>query len=194
MRLGLSLTEYELTNLPATNALIALMCFHASRFDARETGENSLILYEDQNENLWNLALIKQGMHYLLLSAEGSEISSYHLEARIAYWHCIKDDTSEKWEDILKLYDQLLLVNYSPAVALNRGFALYKARGAHAALTEVEKLNLESNHFYFVLLGELYRDIDSHRAKQNFEKAYELARTETEKKGILEKIRGLRAA
>jgi RNA polymerase sigma-70 factor (ECF subfamily) len=192
MRLGLSLTEYDATNQPATNALIALMCFHASRFNARETDENSLILYEDQNEDLWDVALIKQGMHYLSLSAAGSEISSYHLEARIAYWHCIKDDTKEKWEGILSLYNELLLVNYSPAVALNRGFALYKARGARAALSEVEKLDLESNHFYFILLGELYSTLDLEKSKEHFEKAYALAKTQTEKKGIAAKIRDLR--
>jgi RNA polymerase sigma-70 factor (ECF subfamily) len=191
LRLGLSLTEYDATDLPSTNALIALMCFHASRFNARETAENSLILYEDQNEDLWDVALVKQGMHYLLLSAKGTDISSYHLEARIAYWHCIKDDTTEKWEDILSLYNELLLVNYSPAVALNRGFALYKARGPRAALAEVEKLDLESNHFYFVLLGELNKEIDGEKSKLNFEKACALAKTETEKKGIAEKIRGL---
>jgi RNA polymerase sigma-70 factor (ECF subfamily) len=191
LRLGLSLTEYEPTNLPATNALIALMCFHASRFTAREAAKNAFILYDDQNENLWDISLIKQGMHYLTLSADGAEISSYHLEARIAYWHCIKNDTKEKWEDILALYDKLLLVNYSPAVALNRGFALYKARGARTALSEIQKLNMEDNHFYYLLLGELYARVDTELAKQNFEKAYALAKTETEKKGILEKIRKL---
>lgn len=191
LRLGLSLTEYEPTNLPATNALIALMCFHASRFNARESAENSFILYEDQNEELWDMALIKQGMYYLSRSAKGTSISSYHLEAKIAYWHCSKCDTKEKWEDILSLYNRLLLVNYSPAVALNRGFALYKARGARAALSDIHQLNMEENHFYFLLVGELYVHVDKEKAKQNFEKAYALAKTETEKKGILEKIRKL---
>jgi RNA polymerase sigma-70 factor (ECF subfamily) len=191
LRLGLSLTEYEPTNLPATNALIALMCFHASRFNARESAENSFILYEDQNEELWDMALIKQGMYYLSRSAKGTSISSYHLEAKIAYWHCSKGDTKEKWEDILSLYNRLLLVNYSPAVALNRGFALYKARGARAALSDIHQLNMEENHFYFLLLGELYVRVDKEKAKQNFEKAYALAKTDTEKKGILEKIRKL---
>ncbi len=99
----------------------------------------------------------------------GDEVSSYHLEARIAYWHCIKEDTKEKWEDILQLYDQLLLVNYSPSVALNRIFALYKAKGQQAALVEAEKLKLENNHFYFLLRGELYKDIDNKKAKFNFQ-------------------------
>jgi RNA polymerase sigma-70 factor (ECF subfamily) len=50
---------------------------------------------------------------------------------------------------------------------------------------------MEENHFYFLLLGELYVQVDKEKAKQNFEKAYALAKTDTEKKGILEKIRKL---
>lgn len=191
LRLGLMLTEYERTNLPKTNALLALMCFHASRFAARQSEDSSklgLILYEQQNEELWDRELIKQGMHFLNLSAQGTELSSYHLEAKIASWHCIKEDTNEKWEDILYLYDQLLQINFSPSVVLNRIYALYKVHGSKAALAEAEKLNFENNHFYFLLLGELYKNIDDEKAKLNLIKARDLAKTETEKEAIQEKI------
>lgn len=191
MRLALLLTESEKTNRPKTNALMALMCFHASRFNARQTNDPDmpgLVLYEQQNEELWDAALIEQGMHFLNLSAQGSEISSYHLEARIASWHCMKEDTKEKWEDILRLYDQLLLVNYSPSVALNRIFALYKVQGPQTALIEAEKLQLANNHFYFLLLGELYKSLDPEKAKFNFQKAHALAKTQTEKEGIQKRI------
>ncbi|CAL1519668.1 hypothetical protein MMC2321_03420 [Chitinophaga sp. MM2321] len=191
LRLGLMLTAYERTNRPKTNALIALMCFHASRFDARQPNENTVVLYEQQNEALWDTTLIHQGIHFLNLAAAGDEISSYHLEASIAYWHCIKEDTKEKWEHILQLYNQLLQINYSPSVALNRTFALYKADGPQAALVEAEKLKLESNHFYFLLLGELYKNIDTSKAKLHLQKAYALAKTQTEKQGIQEKIDAL---
>jgi RNA polymerase sigma-70 factor (ECF subfamily) len=191
MRLGLILTEHEETDQPKTNALMALMCFHASRFDARQTAEDSIILYDQQNKELWDTALIRQGMRFLECSARGNEISSYHLEARIAYWHCIKEDTPEKWEDILHLYNQLLKVNYSPSVALNRIYALYKVKGAQAALTEAEELGLEDNHFYFVLLGELYKHIDTEKAENHFHKARSLAKTRPEKQVIQEKINGL---
>lgn len=188
MRLGIMLTEYEPTNLPKTNALMALMCFHASRFDARLTREDSLVLYGEQDETLWDAALIERGKRYLGLSAAGNELSSYHLEARIAYWHCRKEDSSEKWEAVLTLYNQLLLLNYSPSVALHRTFALYKANGREAALAEAKKLKLENNHFYFILLGELYKDADSAKAKQYYQRAYELSKTQTEKRGIQEII------
>lgn len=184
LRLGLMLAAYDKTNLPKTNALIALMCFHASRFNARQAGEGEVVLYEAQNEALWDHSLINQGIHFLQLSAEGNEVSSYHLEARIAYWHCIKEDTPEKWNEILQLYNALLMINYSPSVALNRTFALYKANGQREALAEAEKLKLENNHFYYVLLGELYKNIDNNKARASFKKAYDLAKTDTEKQGI----------
>ena len=188
MRLAIILTENKKTDLPKTNALIALMCFHASRFEARQSADDSLVLYDQQDRNLWDESLINQGIHFLNQSAEGDEISSYHLEAKIAYWHCVKEDPREKWEEILQLYNQLLQINYSPAVALNRTYALYKANGKNEAIIEAEKLRLENNHFYFVLLGELYKGIDDVKAGSNFQKAYGLAKTQREKDIIQHKI------
>lgn len=194
MRLCLMLTEFGSTNQPKTNALMSLMCFHTSRFSSRQTSDSDMvgqILYDQQDEALWDQGLIKQGIHFLNTSAMGDEISSYHLEARIAYWHCIKEDTDEKWEEILALYDQLLLINYSPSVALNRAFALYKVQGWQVALVEAEKLKLENNHFYFVLLGELYKNMDKSLAELNLRKAYSLVKTNTEKQVIQAKIDAL---
>jgi len=96
LRLAMLLAEDSRTNLPKTSALIALICFHASRFAARQANDNDFVLYEHQDETLWDLELINQGNHFLELSAQGAEISSYHLEAGIAFWHCQKQDTQEK--------------------------------------------------------------------------------------------------
>ena len=191
LRLGLLLTEFEITNVPKTNALIALMCFHASRFDAREAGENGVLLYEEQDADLWDKELIAQGLRFLTLSAEGSEMTSYHIEARIALWHCTKEDTVQKWEEILQLYNQLLMINYSPAVAINRTYALYKANGWKEALVEAEKLKLENSHFYYVLLGELYSNSDIGKAEQNYRQALALVRNEAERRIISNKIGAL---
>ena len=191
LRLGVMLTEYERTDLPKTNALVALMCFHASRFPARQAGEEALILYDQQNDDLWDRELIRRGRHYLERSIRGDVVSSYHWEARIGSWHCIKEDTKEKWEDILTLYDRLLEVRYSPSIALSRIYAFYKVYGPHAALRKAEALNLKDDHFYYVLLGELYRTLDPRKAKENFRKALALAGTQTEKQGIQEKIESL---
>jgi RNA polymerase sigma-70 factor (ECF subfamily) len=184
MRLGVMLTEYERTNRPKTNALLALMCFHASRFNARVDHNDAQVLYEQQDTALWDTALITQGLHFLNNAATGNLVTSYHLEAGIAYWHCIKEDTIEKWTNILLLYDQLLLINYSPGVALNRIVALYKAKGREPALAEAAKLSTNNSHFYFMLMGELYNGFDNQQALAYYEQALMLAKTQREKLGI----------
>jgi RNA polymerase sigma-70 factor (ECF subfamily) len=184
MRLTQLLTENGKTNLPKVNALLGLMCFHASRFEARKNTNGEITLYEDQDENVWNQQLISKGFYFLKLSSQGNQISKYHLEAGIACWHTQKEDTREKWENILQLYNLLLQIEYSPIAALNRTYALSKARGKQEAIIEAEKLNLSNNHYYFTLLGELYKGIDNDKAKKNFEKALSLARTSADKKTI----------
>jgi RNA polymerase sigma-70 factor (ECF subfamily) len=188
MRLCTMLVENTDTNTPAVSALLSLMCFHASRFDARLTKEGELIIYADQDPTRWNTDLISKGGYFLRCATSGSKISRYHLEAGIAYWHTIKDDTPEKWEAILQLYNQLLQIQYSPIAALNRTYALSKANGKQQAIAEAEKINLTDNHLYYALLGELYTDVDNDKAKQNFTHALLLAKTQTDKQSIQRRI------
>ncbi len=181
MRLNLMLTENEATDTPAANALLALMCFHASRFEARLDSKGEIILYEEQDEGLWNRELIDRGRFFLERSSRGSTVSKYHLEAMIAYRHTEKQDTEEKWEHILQLYNRLLQVEYSPIIALNRTYALSKANGKREAIAEAEKLQLSGNHLYHALLGNLYTDIDDGKALDHYKAALALAHSPTEK-------------
>lgn len=188
MRLTYLLVENEQTNTPFVNALLSLMCFHASRFDARHNQQGEIILYQDQDTDLWNKELIAKGEYFLNQASQGTNISKYHLEAGIAYWHTIKDDTKEKWENILQLYNQLLLIEYSPIAALNRTYALAKANGKREAIIEAEKIALTDNHLYHSLLGELYTDIDNAKAICHLQKALELAHSSADKLLISNKI------
>ncbi len=191
MRLTYLLLENEQTNQPNVNALLSLMCFHSSRFEARRNENGQIVLYHDQDETLWNYELITKGIYFLKQASQGNKILKYHLEASIAYWHTIKADTKEKWETILQLYNHLLQIEYSPIAALNRTYALSKANGKQEAIKEAEKLNLTDNHFYYTLLGELYKDIDNKKAKINFKKALLLAKTLTDKQTIQKQIEKL---
>src|SRR6187549_3062640 len=188
MRLTFMLIENEQTNQPKVNALYSLMCLHSSIFTARKDEKGEIVLYHEQDESLWNQELIIKGIYFLHEASNGNEISKYHIEASIAYWHTIKTDTQEKWENILQLYNKLLQIEYSPIAALNRTYALSKAKGKREAIGEAEKLNLASNHFYFTLLGELYTEIDNNKAKENFKKALELSKTQTDQQTIQKKI------
>lgn len=188
MRLCTMLIENKDTDQPQVNALLSLMCFHASRFDARLDGSGQIILYEEQDSSRWNTDFISKGGYFLKCAAAGDKLSRYHLEAGIAYWSTQRTDTKEKWENILQFYNLLLQMEYSPIAALNRTYALSKAQGKPAAIPEAEKLDLTDNHFYFALLGELYTCIDDEKAGINFQKAYSLAKTQTDKQAMQKKI------
>jgi RNA polymerase sigma factor (sigma-70 family) len=188
IRLTYLLIENEQTNQPSVNALLSLMCFQSSRFEARKNKNGEMVLYDDQDETLWNDELISKGVYFLHQASQGNTLSKYHLEASIAYWHTIKADTKEEWENILQLFNQLLQIEYSPIAALNRTYALSKANGKAEAIIEAEKLKLTNNHFYFTLLGELYKDINNIKAKENFEKAFLIAKTQTDKQTIQKKM------
>src|SRR6476646_8791729 len=188
MRLTDLLIGNEQTDQPNVNALFALMCFHSSRFKARKNKKGEMILYEDQDETLWDQELIAKGTYHLHQASQGNRISKYHIEATIAYWNTQKADTKEKWENILQLYNRLLQLEYSPVAALNRTYALAKANGKQEAIVEAEKLNLVSNHFYFTLLGELYTGLDANKARQNFQKAIAIAKTHADRQTIQKKI------
>ncbi|GAC1303343.1 MAG: sigma-70 family RNA polymerase sigma factor [Mucilaginibacter sp.] len=188
MRLNYLLVDDPHTNKPPVNALLSLMCFHASRFDARLNQNGEIILYDDQDIALWDKNLITQGEFYLNKAATGDKLSKYHLEAAIAYWHTQKDDTAEKWEGILQLYNQLLQIEYSPIAALNRTFALAKSRDKQTAIIEAEKLKLTTNHLYYALLGYLYTDIDNPQALTHLQAALKLAKSNSDKETIRKSI------
>lgn len=191
MRLNFLLVENELTDKPEVSALLSLMCFHSSRFEARINRNGEMILYEEQDETLWNQELIDRGAFYLARASTGDKLSKYHLEAGIAYWHTQKEDASGKWQSVLQLYDDLLALEYSPVAALNRTFALAKVKSKQTAIAEAQRLNLTGNHFYYSLLGNLYTDVDDAQAMAHYETAVKLAHSDSDKAVILRNIRRL---
>ena len=188
MNLNYLLLQNSRTNTHFSNSLMSLMCFHSSRLEARLTDSGEIILYQDQDEKIWNTELVEKGFYYLQQASKWETVSKYYLEASIAYWHTVKKDSKEKWESIFKLYNILLKIDYTPIADLNRIFALSKIEGNESALTEAEKLQLEDNHFYHLLLGELYKGLDENKEKDAFDKALQLCKTETERKFIRQKM------
>lgn len=191
MRLLELLIENYIDKIPKIHALYALMCFHSSRLDARNDQNGQTILYDQQEEKLWDKSLIQKGVVHLHLATKGETASKYHIEASLAYWMTIKQDSKEKWEQVLKLYNLLLFQEYSPIAALNRTFALSKVYGNEVAIMEAEKLKLENNPFYFSLLGELYKETNCKKAIEYLEKAKEESNSKAQKDLISRKIANL---
>jgi len=177
------------TSNHASNALMSLMCFQASRLEARQSENGNIILYDDQDRTLWDTEFIEKAFYYLQQASKWEITSTLYVEASIAYWHTVDNNNPNKWISILKLYDVLLLANNSPVVALNRIWAFSKVHGNLRAIEEAKKLDLTTNHFYFVLLAELYtRTDDMDKAKEYFTKAQHFCKTNTEKAMIQKQI------
>lgn len=191
MRLVQLLIDTPVTSQPQVKALYALMYFHASRFASRKDENGELVLYHDQNEGLWDTALIHKGAYYLHQASHGTALSRYHIEAGIAYWQTVKTDTPEKWDSVLQLYNQLLAIAYSPIAALNRTYAYAKVKGKEAAIEQALNLKLEGNPFYFALLGELYTGIDNNEALQYLQQGYELSKTKADRLVLKRKMEQL---
>jgi RNA polymerase sigma factor (sigma-70 family) len=191
MRLTLLLVEHPRTNTAKVNALLALMCFQSSRLAARINDRGDPVLFEEQDRQLWDQSLIDRGNYYLVNATSGGEISKYHLEAGIAYWHTTPTDTN-KWEHILKLYDQLIRIESSPITALNRVFAFAKVYGHEKAIAEAEQMNLNDNGFYHQLLGYLYSDVEIDKAIDHYQAAIRISKTRHEKQILHERIQRLR--
>ena len=181
MRLTHLLTKDIRTNTSKANALLALFCFHSSRFSARQDNSGNQILYKDQDVSRWDSELIKKGEFYLYLSGKDKIYSRYHFESLIAYWHTRTTiNESVKWKQILLLYDNLLNVEKSPMIRMNRVFALFKVKGVHIALKEALELNLQGNTLYHSLLAELYSQFDIKMQLVELQKAKASTKNQTD--------------
>jgi len=162
IRLAMLLTEKPITNAyPQIYALLALMCFHSARFDARIDNDGCLVILEDQDRSLWNKELITQGVQFLSQSASGTTATAYHLEAAIAAEHCLAANFQETdWIKIHHYYTVLERLKPSSVIKLNLAIITGKKDGplaAIAALQELGKLKtLENYYLFYASLGEFY--------------------------------------
>ena len=190
MRLAYLLTQNELTNLPRTNALLALFCFQASRLKARLSDGGQIILLKYQDRSKWYQPLIQKGF-FFLEQATVKETSTYHLEAGIAYLHAVAPGfEATDWDAIYYLYAVLHAHHPTPVIALNKAIAATYVVSKEAALQELQHIKgLENYHLYHMAIGELY--FESHQrdeAKKHFLRAFRLTHSTTEKQFIQEKI------
>jgi RNA polymerase sigma-70 factor (ECF subfamily) len=137
LRLVSLLAEWSCTATPRTHALAALLFFQGGRLTGRMDAAGDILLLEGQDRSRWDRSLIGKGAEYMARSAEGEQLSAYHLEAEIASCHALAPCFQETdWPRILSCYDALYQVNPSPVVALNRIVAVWQVRGAESAWQE----------------------------------------------------------
>lgn len=144
LRLALLVADSPVAE-PKAHALVSLLAFQAARLTARVDEQGDLVLLEDQDRSKWDSRLIALGARRLALSAAGQELSEFHVQAAIASIHAqASDPATTDWSTILELYDDLMALNPSGVVALNRIVAVGKVYGPECALDEL--VQLEKNH------------------------------------------------
>jgi len=197
IRLCKLLAEHPAGNKPKTYALLALMCFHAARLDARLDDNGYIILLKEQDRSKWDRSLISKGYEYLNESSEGDELSEYHLEAGIAANHASALSFEETdWENVFKLYDMLVKIHPSPVTYLNRAIVIGQIRGAKAAIAELEKIkDLDEYYLYHTTFAEFYSLLKQNSsALKHLNKALKLTKSKAEKKLIKDRIETIRKA
>ncbi len=194
MRLCELICRSPSVNHANTHALMALMCFTASRNNARLDDEGNILLLKQQDRTKWNRALIETGVYHLEESAAGETISKYHIEAGIAYEHAqARDYDHTNWNNILHCYNLLYQLYPTPIIALNRAIVVSELRGAAEGIKAIEAIHdLASLKKYYLLpatLGELHWQIGEYnKAKEYFDEAITLTQSAIEKKLLQQKI------
>jgi RNA polymerase sigma factor (sigma-70 family) len=168
-RLARMLATHPAGDVPAVHALLALMCFHATRFDARVALDGAIVLFEEQDRSTWNWADVREGMAWLARSAAGDELTRYHVEAGIAWEHCRAATFADTdWPRIAELYDTLDRIAPSPLHALNRAVAEAYLHGPQAALDRLAAVPPEDVPARYpgwhAVIGELHFRLGKHAA------------------------------
>jgi RNA polymerase sigma-70 factor (ECF subfamily) len=198
IRLGTLLAEHPTTRGPEVEALLALMLLQASRLPARMDGTGEIALLDEQDRSRWDREMIARGMRHLDASATGDAITTYHVEAAIAACHAAAPSFEQTdWAGIISLYDELLEMQPSPVVALNRAIAVAMEKGPDAGIAAIESIDsrdsLRDYPLLYATLGELWlRSGDNARAAEQFERALALPSTMPEKRFLLRKLESCR--
>ncbi|MBL0949279.1 MAG: RNA polymerase sigma factor [Pseudomonas sp.] len=160
IRLGRLLLE--LLPEPEVQGLLALMLLHESRRAARSGVDGEVILLKAQDRSLWNRELIAEGEALVLQALHSRRFGPYSLQAAIAAVHAEAaslEDTD--WVQIVGLYDELLRLNPSPVIELNRAVALAMRDGEQAGLLEIDRLlaagELDGYHLAHAARADLLR-------------------------------------
>ncbi len=196
IRLGRLLTELEPE--PEVIGLLALMLLQESRRAARTSPAGQLILLENQDRALWNREQIAEGVALVQKALSSRRFGAYTLQAAIAAVHAQAESTAAtEWRQIVALYNQLLRIQPSPVVYLNRAVAIAMSDGPEAGLTQIDALleHGELSNYYLAhsARADLYRRLGrTDEARASYERALSLTQQEPERQFLQERIRQLK--
>jgi RNA polymerase sigma-70 factor (ECF subfamily) len=193
IRLGRLLAELQPE--PEVLGLLSLMLLQESRRAARTGPAGELVLLEQQDRARWNRGQIAEGIALVERALATGRFGPYTLQAAIAAVHAEAGTAAATdWGTILSLYDQLLQVQPSPVVRLNRAVAIAMRDGPKAGLALIEELldqgGLGTYHLAHAAQADLFRRLGrTAEARASYEKALVLARQAPERQFLKERIR-----
>ncbi|MEM0933771.1 MAG: sigma-70 family RNA polymerase sigma factor [Bacteroidota bacterium] len=194
LRLALLLRKNKYCSHPNLEALIALMCFHSSRFDARLDSAGNLVSLEHHDRSHYNQQLIQIGIHHLEQSETENQLPSrYHLEAARSYYHSTaKTFAKTDWKSILYLYDVQIKQEYSPMVALNRIVPFGKIHGPSKALKELKEVERQSDFsttgLFYAIKAEFQKELGDTNYRYTLKKAIAFSENELVKRYLEDKL------
>ncbi|QNE37561.1 sigma-70 family RNA polymerase sigma factor [Leifsonia shinshuensis] len=170
---------------PEAQGLLALLLLVDARRAARVDAGGSMVALPEQDRSRWDAPLIAEGHAIVRRCLVAGRPGPYQLQAAIQAVH---DDAARAedtdWRQIVTLYDQLLRVQPSPVVALNRAVAVAEAVGPVEALAAIEPLRADLTAFYLlhgIRAGLLRRAGRPEEAAAEYDEAVRLCANDSER-------------
>jgi RNA polymerase sigma-70 factor (ECF subfamily) len=163
--------------------LLALMLLTEARRTARISASGELVALDEQDRGSWDAELVAEG-HRLVrerLAAADAGVAPgrYQILAAINAVHTFARDMRDTdWSQVVALYDQLVRLDGSPIVALNRAIAVAELEGPEVALAIVHRLQnqLYGYHAYHATRAALLRRLGrTEESRAAYDNAIELA-------------------
>ena len=196
IRLGRLLAELEPE--PEVIGLLSLMLLQESRRAARTSPAGELILLENQDRALWNREQIAEGMALVEKALSSRRFGPYTLQAAIAAVHAEAESAAATdWRQIVALYNQLVRIQPSPVVELNRAVAIAMLDGPEAGLTHIDAVLEQGELANYYLAHSARADMcrrlgRTAEARASYETALALTRQEPERQFLRARIRQLK--
>ncbi len=196
IRLGRLLME--LRPEPEVLGLLALMLLHESRHAARTSPAGDLILLENQDRSLWNREQIADGVALLEKALKSRRFGAYTLQAAIAAVHAEAESVAATdWRQIVALYDELVRIQPSPVVQLNRAVAIAMCDGPEAGLAQIDAVleqgELANYYLAHSARADMFRRLGrTVEARAAYEKALALTQQEPERQFLARRLEELR--
>jgi len=200
IRLGRLLTGLQPSPEPEPEVigLLALMLLQESRRAARTSKKGELILLDNQDRSLWNREQIAEGVALVEKALKSRRFGAYTLQAAIAAVHAEAESVAATdWRQIVALYNQLVRIQPSPVVHLNRAVAIAMRDGPEAGLKHIDAVLEQGELANYYLAHSARADMcrrlgRTEEARASYEKALALTQQEPERQFLQERIRQLK--